>query len=630
MAIAQTAVPTPRKPLRLWPGVVIVALLLLLRWVLPAIAPEASILGLPTLFFGVMAGLFLSPAVVVWWLFFSRAPWPERLGAVVLMIVALAGTRLILHDSIANGMMGMLFFIYALPVLSLAFVAWAAATRGLADGPRRAAMAAAILLACGAWTLVRTDGITGDADSDFRWRWTQTPEERLLAQGGDALAALPPAPAAREVPTEEPPAPAGEPVALPAAPAAEEASEGQPEAPVGGDPAASPSAPAAAETGAGWPGFRGPGRDGVVRGVRIETDWSASPPAELWRRPIGPGWSSFAVHGDLLYTQEQRGEDEIVSCYDLKTGEPVWAHRDAARFWESNGGAGPRATPTLGDGRVYTLGATGILNALDARDGSVLWTRNPASDTGTELPGWGFAGSPLVFGDVVIVATAGKLAAYDLATGAPRWQGPEGGGGYSSPHLSTIDGVPQVLLLSGEGAISVAPADGTVLWKHAWKAGARIVQPALTADGDVLVGSDEAIGRVAVQRGPGGWATQERWTSNGLKPNFNDFVVHKGHAFGFDGSRLSCIDLKDGKRKWKDGHYGHGQLVLLPDQDLLLVLSEKGELALVGASPDQFTELARLPAIQGKTWNHPVLAGDVLLVRNGEEMVAFRLALAGR
>ena len=135
----------------------------------------------------------------------------------------------------------------------------------------------------------------------------------------------------------------------------------------------------------------------------------------------------------------------------------------------------------------------------------------------------------------------------------------------------------------------------------------------------------ETLGRVAVARGPGGWTTREVWTTNGLKPYFNDFVIHKGHAFGFDGSRLACVDLKDGKRKWKNGHYGAGQLVLLPDQDLLLVVSEKGELALAGATPEQFTELARFPAIEGKTWNHPVLAGDVLLVRNGEEMAAFRL-----
>jgi outer membrane protein assembly factor BamB len=274
------------------------------------------------------------------------------------------------------------------------------------------------------------------------------------------------------------------------------------------------------------------------------------------------------------------------------------------------------------------------VNALDAATGSVVWSRNAASDTGTTVPDWGFTSSPLVVEDVVIVAVSGSLVSYDATTGKRRWSGPSHSGSYSSPQRSTIDGVAQVLLLSGDGATSIAPASGAVLWEHAWPGGA-IVQPAQTADGNILINSISPMGgvgtrRLAVAHGPGGWKVEERWTSNGLKPYFNDFVVHKGHAFGFDGSILASIDLEDGRRKWKGGRYGNGQLVLLPDQDLLLVLSEEGELALVGATPDQFRELARFPAIEGKTWNHPALVGDVLLVRNGEEMAAFRLPLARR
>jgi outer membrane protein assembly factor BamB len=324
----------------------------------------------------------------------------------------------------------------------------------------------------------------------------------------------------------------------------------------------------------------------------------------------------------------------MVSCYNLTTGQPVWRHRDAARFWESNAGAGPRGTPTFHNGRVYTLGGTGILNALDAQNGSVVWSRNAAADTKAKLPIWGFAGSPLVVGNFVIVATAGALAGYDIATGTPRWIGPNSVGGYSSPHLSKISGVEQVLLLNSEGAISVGPADGKLMWKHAWKSDG-IVQPAVTADGDVLIGSGSGFGteigllRLAVEQGSGGWTTKERWISIGLKPYFNDFVVHKDHAFGFDGPILSCVDLKNGEQKWEGVSYGHGQLVLLADQDLLLVVSEKGELALVKATPDQFAELGRFKAIEGKTWNHPVLAGDILLVRNSEEMAAYRVRREG-
>jgi outer membrane protein assembly factor BamB len=365
--------------------------------------------------------------------------------------------------------------------------------------------------------------------------------------------------------------------------------------------------------------------------VRIAADWSTSPPKELWRRPIGPGWSSFSVHGDVFYTQEQRGEEEIVAAYRVSTGAPLWKHRDQARFWESNGGPGPRGTPTIGDGRIYSLGATGILNVLDEATGRVIWSRNAGTDTNTKVPDWGFSSSPLLIDDLVIVALAGKLAAYDLATGSPRWTGPDGGNGYSSPHLLTVNGERQILLLDGKGVTSVAPATGLPLWSFSVTSSgmsAPIVQPALTADGDLLISAGDLTGmhRVSLSQSDGKWSATSRWSTTGLKPYYNDFVVHSGHAYGFDGSMLACINVADGTRKWKGGRYGNGQLVLLPEQNLLLVVTEEGELALVSATNDKFTELARVPAITGKTWNHPVLAGDVLLVRNGEEMAAFRLA----
>jgi hypothetical protein len=608
--------------------VAIAIVLVLLRFVAPAVAPDALIFGMPLFLVGILGGILCGLAIAVWWLLFSRAPWLERLGAIALMAVALFATSRVVHESISNGMMGNMLPIYAIPVLGLALVISVAATTGRSSGLRRTAIFIAILLSCGAFTVLRTGGITGDGVSDLHWRWTETPEQRLLAETRDER--LVPLPA--QAPAIAPDGPRAAPIENP--PAASTNTPGEAlAAPTGDVPAPRPSPPAAVPARAEWPGFRGPERDGIVRGVRIKTDWSASPPVEMWRRPVGPGWSSFAVHGDLLYTQEQRGDEEVVACYRVSTGEPVWRHSDPVRFWESNGGAGPRGTPTISNGRVYAMGATGVLNVLDARDGSRIWSRNAATDTGVEVPDWGIASSPLVIDEVVVVAVSGQLVAYDARTGDRRWSGPAGGSGYSSPHLATIDGVAQILLLRGSRTISVAPADGTLLWEHTWVPGVGIVQPALAAEGDVLISNGDGMGglgirRLAVAHGPSGWTAEERWTSRGLKPYFNDLVVHKGHAFGFDGSILACIDLGDGARKWKGGRYGNGQLVLLPDQDVLLVLSEEGELALVGAIPDQFKELARFPAIEGKTWNHPVLVRDVLLVRNGEEMVAFRLSLA--
>jgi len=562
-----------QKPIRLLPGMIIILLQWMIWFVLPIVVPGSFSIGV----FGGFLGWL---AIIVWWAFFSRAPRFERWAAVVLMIIALFAVSPLIHESIMTGMQGMMFVIYATPVLSLAFVIWAVACRNLSGKIRSVTMIATILLACGVWTLIRSEGITGDGGAEFTWRWAETHEDRFLVQTAD-------------------------------------------------DPVAPGSPTEISETEAEWSGFRGPLRNSIIPGVRIETDWSASPPVELWRKPVGPGCSSFAVHGHLFYTQEQIGDDEAVSCYNMSDGKLIWRHRDAARFWDSHAGAGPRSTPTLHGGRVYTLGATGILNVLDASDGSVIWSCNASSDTDAELPGWGFTSSPLVVDSIVVVATAGILVAYNITTGDRLWVGPNGGKGYSSPHLMTIDGISQILLLSEFGVTSVMPTDGTVIWQHEWIE-ERIVQPALTADGDLLIsaGGVKGIRRLTVTQGTDDWKIEERWTSLALKPSFNDIVVHKGHVYGFVGPSLACIDVTDGSRKWRGGRYS-GQILLLADQDLLLMVSEKGELALVEANPEKFTEIVKIPGIEGKTWNHPVLVGNILLVRNAQEMAAFELSLAG-
>ena len=619
---------TTRKPLRLWPGVALAIIMAFGFFVMPAALPEAE---LP---YGLMVAALAALGVAVWWLLFSRAPWLDRVAALVIIVASAVILKPLTHHSIAGAGQG--FLVYILGSLSMLFALplWAAATRKFNDTPRRLALVAVMALACAPLLIMRTAGITSTTatGAEYHLRWTPTPEELLLARGADEPLVPPPAsepipsnasePTSSEAPTA-PEAPTSAPQAPPAPQAPTPAPTPAPQAPQ------APQAPRRVPSAAEWPGFRGPLRDGVIRNVRINTDWSAAPPAEMWRRPIGPAWSSIAVRGDLLYTQEQRGEQEMVTCYRVSTGQPVWRHSDPVRFYESNGGAGPRGTPTIHGDRVYAFGATGLLKVLDATTGKAAWVIDVAKEAKRAVPFWGFASSPLIVDDVVIVAASGTLVGYDIATGKMKWKGPSYGGSYSSPHRLTIDGVDQVVLLGGPGAVSVNAADGKVLWEHKWEPG-PMVQPAMTDDGDILVNNVTATGGVATRRlhvtkGPSGWNLEERWTSTGLKPNFNDFVVHKGHAYGFDNNILAAINLETGQRVWKGGRYGNGQMVLLKDQDLLMVTSEDGELALVSATPDKYTEVAKMRIFEGKTWNHPVIVRDILLVRNGEEMAAFKL-----
>lgn len=603
-----SAIPTQR-PVRLWPGVAIVAVVWGTRFVAPLVGVTAG-WELPL---RVLSGFVGALAVLIWWVGFSRAARPERWGIVGVIVAAVAAAFALGDPTMFVGVLW-----YGAPVLSLALVAGAVAARAFSDRKRLQLMAVAIALPCAAALLVRISGVTGNGVAAFEWRWTETPEQRLLARSDE-----PPDMARRErVDTAPAATPAAAPDSLIDA----------------ATPAPSAEVPAVNATPViRWAGFRGANRTGTISGVRIETDWAASPPVSLWRRPVGPGWASFAVRGDVLYTQEQRGDEEIVAAYNLTTGEPVWRHRDRVRLNDPMGGPGPRATPTLAGDRVYTFGSTGILNALDAESGKVAWSRNLPADLDTTIPTWGYSSSPLIVDDLVIIAAGGSLASYALADGQPRWVGPTTGDSYSSPQLVTIGGVPQVLLATAAGTTGVVPATGKALWTHPWNSRLPlmpIVQPALLEGGvlsgaTVLVGeSSTGLRRLAVSRGGASWTVDERWVSNRLKPYFNDFVIHRGHAYGFDGAILAAVDLATGERTWKGGRYGQGQLVLLPDQDVLLVISEDGELVLVKAVPDGLTELARVPALSGKTWNHPVLVGDILLVRNGEEMAAFRLALA--
>jgi outer membrane protein assembly factor BamB len=569
-----------RRRLRLWPGVVILAL----QWLAiagPGWVAPGTMIQFMGIFWGPMVG---AAALAAWWLFASRLSWVDRGLGLLACGAAGAAALLLGHPSIN----ALVLTVFALPVVTTAWVLWLVITPFLSWPVRRAGLLVVFLLAWGYFTLVRFQGIDGSATASFEYRWLPSAEEKFLAK-------------------------------LDAG-----ASEGEP---------AADAAPVALQTG-DWPGFRGPDRDGKLTGVRVPTDWKEHPPKLAWRHEVGPGWSSFAVAGTRLFTQEQWGEEEAVVCYDADSGTRLWAHKDAARFTEMVAGPGPRATPTVHDGKVYALGAAGRLNCLDAATGRVLWSRDIVEDSGAKVPQWGFASSPLVAQGVVTVFAGGpdgkSVLGYHAASGEPAWYAGEGQFSYCSPQLARIGGVEQILIATDAGLTAFDPARGTVLWQHGWpmdSGQARIVQPALLGNSDVLIGSGFGIGtrRVHVGRDGDAWAAQEVWTTRAIKPYYNDLVAHQGHLYGFDANFFTCVSLEDGKGKWRARGYGNGQVLLLAEQGLLLVLSEKGEVALVEASPDGHKELGRFQAIEGKTWNHPVIAHGKVFVRNGEEAACYQL-----
>ncbi|MBC8289892.1 MAG: PQQ-like beta-propeller repeat protein [Planctomycetes bacterium] len=386
------------------------------------------------------------------------------------------------------------------------------------------------------------------------------------------------------------------------------------------------------------PGYRGEHRDGVLTAPAFDTEWEKSPPHELWRHPVGVGWSSFSTAGEYCFTMEQRGEQEAVVCYEVRTGKQIWEHRDTAYFKETTGGNGPRATPTFHDGRIVSLGATGILNCLDATSGKVHWTRNILSEVQIENRIFGMCGSPLVVGNLVIVFPGGpgaSVAAWNFESGEPVWRGGSAESSYSSPQLAEIFGEQVILNFNAEGLYAHSLADGRERWNYPWVSNPdeknNVCQPVVLPGGDetsakVFIASGYSKGCAVLEvrrNSPGVFQVEPLWQNRNLKAKFTCVVLKDGFVYGLDERILTCIDVATGERKWKRGRYGHGQLALVCD--LLVIQSEPGEVCLVEARPDRFREIARLPALTERTWNHPVISGRYLLVRNDREAACFEL-----
>ncbi|HVR73267.1 MAG TPA: PQQ-binding-like beta-propeller repeat protein [Planctomycetota bacterium] len=511
--------------------------------------------------------------------------WLIRLAPFAILLIsalALAWVRLVRE---ADGQANFLLSVVIVGVAGILLFAWVLLLSGLRARTRVKLLVVTILLAALLVALLRIDGVSGDLVPIIRWRFS--PRAEAILPG------------------------------IPSPPR--------------------PPDPGVSTAGAGarldYPQFLGPSRDATVKGARLARDWSRSPPRPLWRRKTGAGWSGFAVAGDAAFTQEQRGDLELVTCHALLTGDVRWSHSDPTRYETVIGGVGPRATPTVTEDRVYTLGGTGLLNCLERERGARRWARDVMKESGSDVNEWGMSGSPLVLGRLVIVSPGGtkdrSLAAYDRETGEPVWTGGTARAGYSSPLHAVIQGDSQVLILNRASVAGHDAATGKVLWERPWPGASPSAAQPLPLPGDrVLVSSGYGVGCALFQIEKGaeaGLHARELWKNRNLKAKFANFVHKDGFVYGLDDGILVCLDVETGERRWKGGRYGHGQMILV--EDLLLVTAESGEVALIEPVPAGHRELGRFEALEGKTWNSPAFAAPYLLVRNAEDAACFELAL---
>jgi len=572
-----------------------------------------------------IVGLLAAAGLLTWWVCFSRAARRQRLAVLAIAVVVVATTMsLVTVRGVTGDWVPILAFRWTRPpapvespvaLVSAPQTGAAASTSGPALAPAVAPAAPASPAATA----------------------TEAPASTVAptAASHPAASAASSAAAPSAVPSVAPGA--GSNVAASGAsssastPASTVAAAPAPAAAATATVAAAATAPPAPRVPGDFPQFLGPGRNGILRGFRLARDFDAHPPRLLWRQPIGDGWAGFAIVGDLAITQEQRDQEERVVAYDLRTGRARWRHADRTRYQTFIAGIGPRATPSVADGRVFAMGATGILNALDLATGRLLWSHRVVEENGAEQPQWGKAGSPLVIGGRVIVSAGGaagrSLVAYDAIGGAPIWAGGTGEASYSSPIIAELAGRRQIVIFNARTIAGHDPETGALLWEHDWPPGSPNVTTPVPLPGDrLLVSAGYGLGAKAyrLEAGADG-ALQVRvdWESPRLKSKFGNIVLHGGFAYGLDDGVLACLDPATGERKWKAGHYGHGQILLV--EDLLLVQTEEGEIVLIEPSPDGLRELTRFVALDGKTWNPPALAGALLVVRNDREAAAYEL-----
>jgi outer membrane protein assembly factor BamB len=380
-----------------------------------------------------------------------------------------------------------------------------------------------------------------------------------------------------------------------------------------------------------WPQWRGPNRDGASPETGLLKAWPEGGPPLAWRATgAGHGYSSMAVVGGRLYTLGAQGDTEYVLAYDASTGAAVWATPNGRRFDNDRGG-GPRSTPTLDDGNLYVLGASGDLSALEAATGRKIWSRNVLSDFGGSNPTWGLSESPLVVRDRVIVNAGGKSAsivAFDKRDGSVAWKSESDRAGYSSAVTASVGGWPVAVFFTASRAVGVDVRDGRLLWQYTSVANnvANIATPIIRGD-RVFLSSDYGTGCALLQLSPvrDGVSATEVYFTREMRNHHSSSVLVGDHLYGFSSAILTAMKFDDGSVAWRNRSVGKGSLIYADHR--LYLFSENGVVGLAEASPAGYLEHGRFQLRTGSapTWSHPVVANGRLYLRDQDTIYAYNV-----
>lgn len=380
----------------------------------------------------------------------------------------------------------------------------------------------------------------------------------------------------------------------------------------------------------GWPQWRGPHRTGVIGAENLIDAWPEGGLDQIWRIALGNGFSTITATNDTLFTMRVTGEGEerteSVVAIAADTGQIQWEFTVGKAFTDQFGD-GPRATATLANGMVYTLGSYGRLVALSQADGNLVWDVDFTKVFESDVPRWGFSCSPLVDNGLVFVEAGGgegeAIAALDAKTGATQWTALDGAASYSSPIAITVDGTRQYVF-AGRGQLVALDASGKQLWNTEWKGG-TIATPIFMPPNRIFVSAGDDNGAMLVQINnlESETPVETIWASRVMKNHINASVLIDGYLYGFDNATLKCIDAETGEMKWRTRGYGKGSLIGVGDY--LFVLSDRGKLAQAKASPDGFKPIGTMQALTGKSWTSPTLIHGRIYLRNHDELACFQV-----